>query len=198
MIVMSASAIVMITFVNGFGSATSAAFGAGLQIWNYVQMPAMAIGMAVSSMAAQNVGAKRWDRVSRIAGVGVLYSFLLTSGLALVISAFDRSALGLFLTDPAAIRIGQHLNPIVIASFTFFGISMVLSGIVRSTGAVIPPLVILFTSLWLVRIPFAWVMLPRWHSDAIWWSFPLASVLAALLSTAYYRYGGWKKAHMLR
>jgi putative MATE family efflux protein len=198
MIVLSGSAVVMITLVNGFGSATSSAFGAGLQIWNYVQMPAMAIGMSVSSMAAQNVGAKRWDRVARIAGVGVAYSFLVTVGLALVIFAFDRGALSLFLTDPAAIKIGQHLNPIVIASFTFFGISMVLSGVVRSTGAVVPPLIILFTSLWVVRIPFAWVMLPRWHADAIWWSFPLASVLAALLSTAYYRYGGWKKAHMLR
>jgi len=149
-------------------------------------------------MAAQNVGAKRWDRVARIAGVGVAYSFLVTVALALVIFTFDRGALGLFLTDPAAIKIGQHLNPIVIASFTFFGISMVLSGVVRSTGAVVPPLLILFTSLWLVRIPFAWVMLPRWHADAIWWSFPLASVLSALLSAAYYRYGGWKKAHMLR
>ncbi len=188
----------MISLVNGFGSATSSAFGAGLQIWNYVQMPAMAIGMAVSSMAAQNVGAKRWDRVARIAGVGVMYSLLVTGALALGIFTIDRGALGLFLTDPEAIRIGQHLNPIVISSFTFFGISMVLSGVVRSTGAVIPPLVILFASLWLVRIPFAWVMLPRWHEDAIWWSFPIASVLAALLSIAYYRYGGWKKAHMMR
>jgi putative MATE family efflux protein len=197
MIVMSASAIVMISLVNGFGSATSAAFGAGLQIWNYVQMPAMAIGMSVSSMAAQNVGAQRWDRVSRIAGAGVVYSVLVTGGLAVLIFALDRRALGLFLTDPAAIAIGQHLNPIVLFSFTFFGVSMVLSGVVRATGAVLPPLVILFTSLWLFRIPFAIVLLPRWHADAIWWSFPLASVLAALLSTAYYRFGGWKKAHML-
>jgi putative MATE family efflux protein len=197
MIVMSGSAIVMISLVNGFGSATSAAFGAGLQIWNYVQMPAMAIGMAVSSMAAQNVGAARWDRVSRIAGIGVAYSFLVTGALALAIFAFDRYALGLFLTDPAAIAIGQHLNPIVISSFVLFGVSMVLSGVVRATGAVLPPLAILFTSLWVVRIPFAWAMLPRWQTDAIWWSFPLASVLAAVLSAAYYRFGGWRKARML-
>jgi putative MATE family efflux protein len=197
MIVMSASAIVMISFVNRFGSATSAAFGAGLQIWNYVQMPSMAIGMAVSSMAAQNVGAKRWDRVARIAVVGVGYSVLVTDGLAAVIWLFDRGALGLFLTDPEAIAIGRHLNPIVIMSFTFFGISMVFSGVVRSTGAVVAPLVILFTSLWLVRIPFAWVLLPRWQADAIWWSFPIASVLAAVLSAAYYRFGNWRSARML-
>ena len=197
MIVMSASAIVMITFVNGFGSATSSAFGAGLQIWNYVQMPGMAIGMAVSSMAAQNVGAKRWDRITRITLIGVLYSVLMTGGMATIIAIFDRAFLGLFLTDPAAIKIGEHLNPIVIYSFTFFGIAMVLGGVVRSTGAVFPPLIILFVSLWLFRIPFAYVMLPRWHDDAIWWSFPIASVVAALLSALYYRFGGWKRARMI-
>src|SRR5579875_2216056 len=47
--------------------ATTAAFGAGLQLWNYVQMPSFAIGMAVSSMAAQNIGARKWDRVASIA-----------------------------------------------------------------------------------------------------------------------------------
>ena len=31
-----------------------------------------ALSAAVSSMAAQNVGAQRWDRVSRVAGVGVV------------------------------------------------------------------------------------------------------------------------------
>ena len=197
MIVISASAIVVIAFVNRFGSATTAAFGAGLQMWNYVQMPAMAIGMSVSSMAAQNVGAKRWDRVARVAWVGVAFSVVVTGALAGVILLGDRWALGLFLKDESAVRIGEHLNAIVIVSFTLQGIAMVLSGIVRATGAVVPPLVILFVSLWLVRIPFAWVLIPRWHEDAIWWSFPIASLLAALLSIAYYRYGGWKKAHML-
>jgi putative MATE family efflux protein len=198
MVVMSGSAIVMISFVNGFGSATSSAFGAGLQIWNYVQMPAMAIGMAVSSMAAQNVGAKRWDRVARIAGVGVLYSVLVTGALAGIITLFDRTALGLFLTDADALAIGMHLNPIVIVSFTLFGISMILSGVVRATGAVTPPLIILFVSLWLVRIPFAWIFSARWQADAIWWSFPLGAALSACLSFAYYRFGGWRQAHMLR
>ena len=64
MLVVSLSAVLMITLVNRFGVDTTAAFGAALQIWNYIQMPAFAIGMAVSAMAAQNVGARKWDRVN--------------------------------------------------------------------------------------------------------------------------------------
>ena len=197
MVAMSSSAIVMISLVNRFGTATTAAFGASMQLWNYVQMPAMAIGMAASSMAAQNVGAGRWDRVGRIAGVGVAYNFVTTGVLALLIVLGDRAALGLFLTDDTALAIARHLNLIVVGSFTLFGVSMVLSGVVRSTGAVVPPLVILFVSLWVLRIPFAVALLSRWGAEAIWWSFPLGSMAAMVLSFAYYRFGNWRSAQML-
>ncbi|MDB4934088.1 MAG: family efflux transporter [Labilithrix sp.] len=197
MIVMSGSAIVMISLVNGFGVRTTAAFGAGMQLWNYIQMPAMAVGMAASAMAAQNVGAKQWDRVGRTAVAGVAINVVMTGTLAALIWLFDRGALGLFSKDPATIAEGMHLNAIVVWSFPFFGVSMVLSSVVRSTGAVIPPLAILFLSLWGLRIPFAVLMLDRWQADAIWWSFPLASLVSMLLSMIYYRYGRWRTARMI-
>jgi Na+-driven multidrug efflux pump len=33
--------------------------------------------------------------------------------------------------------------------------------------------------------------------DAIWWSFPISSVLSSCLALLYYRFGGWRAAHML-
>src|SRR6185437_3812509 len=74
LIVMSSSMLVMITLVNRYGALTVAAYGACFQLWSYIQMPAMAVGNAVSSMAAQNVGARRWDRVGRAAAIGILYN----------------------------------------------------------------------------------------------------------------------------
>ena len=198
MIVMSASMIAMISLVNSFGEHTTAAYGACFQIWNYVQMPSMAVGMAASSMAAQNVGAKLWDRVDRVALTGVGFNFLLTGGLALILYLFNRAALNLFLPgNSGAIEIAQHINHIVVWSFVLFGVSFVLSGVVRSTGAVIPPLIILFVSLWIMRIPFAYLLSASWGADAIWWSFPLGSATSVTLSALYYRYGGWRQARML-
>ena len=66
MIVISSSALVLIGLVNREGVDTTAAFGVAMQLWAYLQMPAMALGAAVSAMAAQNIGAGRWDRVSEI------------------------------------------------------------------------------------------------------------------------------------
>jgi Na+-driven multidrug efflux pump len=68
---------------------------------------------------------------------------------------------------------------------------------VRSTGAVWAPLAIMIFSMVGVRVPFASILSPRWGADAIWWSFPLGTVTSAFLTSLYYRYGGWRRAHML-
>ena len=129
---------------------------------------------------------------------GVAFNFLLTGTLVTLMYLFNRGALNLFLPAAGgAIEIAQHINAIVVWSFVFFGVSFVLSGVVRSTGAVIPPLLILVLALWCVRIPFAYAFVGRWGADAIWWSFPLGSLASMLLSSAYYRFGNWRAARML-
>ncbi len=198
MIVISLAMLMMISMVNGYGVDTASAYGAALQLWNYIQMPAMAIGAACSSIAAQNVGARLWDRVNATARTGMLFNFLLTGALILPIIVFDRNTLSLFLPDgSAALEHARHLNHIAVWSFLFFGATFVISGVVRATGAVIPPLLILGFALWGVRIPFAKLLQPTLGADAIWWSFPVSSVCAMLLSLAYYMWGGWRMAHRL-
>ncbi|HEX7418021.1 MAG TPA: MATE family efflux transporter [Steroidobacteraceae bacterium] len=197
MVVISTSAVAMISLVNRFGSETTAAYAAAFQLWSYIQMPAFAIGAAVSSMAAQNVGAHHWGRVARIARAGVLFNFLVTGSVVALICIFNRHMLSLFLpTTGAAIAIAQHINYVAAWSFIFFGISMVLFAVVRATGAVTAPLLILFVAMWLVRFPLAAAMLETWKADAIWWSFPLSSGIAATLAVLYYKYGGWRSARM--
>ena len=198
MVMLSAAMIAMIAMVNRHGIVTAAAYGVALQLWTYVQMPAMAIGAACSTMAAQNVGAGHWGRVSRVAGTGVAFNLLMTGALIAALILFDRHALALFLPAGGEIlETARHLNRIAIWSFLFFGVTFVVSGVVRATGAVIPPLVILGLALWGIRIPFANLLQPTLGVDAIWWSFPVSAVCAMLMSLAYYRWGNWRKATML-
>lgn len=196
--VVSLSAIAMIGMVNTFGTATTAAYGAVTQLWTYVQMPAVAVGASVSSMVAQNIGAGRWDRVSKITRYGVLFSVIMTALPTVVILLFSHAALGLFLGNELdAIKIGMHINEIVIGTFTLFGVMFVLSGAVRATGAVVPPLLLLTFSLWGVRIPFARALMPKYGAEAIWWSFPLGMVVAVTLVGLYYKFGNWRRSKML-
>jgi putative MATE family efflux protein len=198
-VVVSSSMIAMISLVNRYGTRTTAAYGACFQLWNYIQMPAFAVGSAVSSMVAQNVGAKLWSRVARVAVIGVVYNILLTGVLVVLVTLISHQMFQLFLGDNlAAVEIARHIHARVSWSFVLFGVSFVLSSVMRATGAVIPPLAILFIALWLVRIPFAYALSPSLGADAIWWSFGVGSIVSVILCSLYYRSGRWKRAHMLR
>src|SRR5690348_3272841 len=97
MIVISLSALALVGLVNGHGVDTAAAFGVAMQLWTYVQMPAMALGAAVSAMAAQNIGAGKWDRVGRVTRVGIVQSLLITGALIVLLTVADRVVLSLFM-----------------------------------------------------------------------------------------------------
>jgi putative MATE family efflux protein len=198
MIVLSSSAVLFQRFVNRFGSDTAAAFAAAQQLWNYVQMPALALGGAVSSMAAQNIGAKLWDRVSATARAGVGFNFLMTGVPVLAVYVLSHLALGLFLpAGSPAIAIAEHINLIVLWSFPLFGVSMVLSGVMRAAGDVVIPLLILAVAMLAVRIPLALLTVERWGADALWWSFTISALVSMILSVGYYLSGRWKNARML-
>ncbi|TIW85498.1 MAG: MATE family efflux transporter, partial [Mesorhizobium sp.] len=183
---------------NSYGSQVAAAYGIAAQLWTYIQMPALAIGAAVSSMAAQNVGAGRWDRIGRVAASGVGFNLVLTGALVALLWVFDRSILGLFLSsDSAAIDIAAHINTVASWSFILFGITIVLFATVRATGAVMPPLIILVISVLIVRTGFAYYMRGVIGEEALWWSFPAGSIASLVLAAAYYRFGGWRSLHMI-
>ncbi|CAG4977962.1 Multidrug resistance protein MdtK [Lysobacter luteus] len=198
MVMISLAMIAMITMVNAYGTHTTAAYGAALQLWTYVQMPAMAIGAACSSMAAQNVGAGNWPRVEATTRAGIGFNFLLTGALIAPLILLDRFTLAMFMPPGSdALDIARHLNHIAVWSFLFFGVTFVVAGVVRSTGAVVPPLIILGLALWGVRVPFANWLQPTLGVDAIWWSFPVSAAVSMVLSLAYYRWGRWRQATML-
>jgi len=197
-VMISLAMIAMISMVNEHGVQTASAYSAALQLWTYVQMPAMAMGAACSSMAAQNVGAGLWKRVSATAHAGMLGNLALTGSLIALIVLLDRYVLGWFLPGGSpSLEVARHLNHIAIGSFLFFGVTFVLAGVVRSTGAVMAPVLILAIAMWGIRVPVARWLQPVMGVDAIWWSFPISSVCSMLMMLTYYRWGHWRKAHML-
>ena len=199
MLLMSGAAVVMISLVNRYGALMSAAYSTSSIIWSYLQMPTMAIGASVSAMAAQNVGAGRWDRVAMVARSGVISGLVVTGAIALFLYVFNDLVLSILLPGHSpALPLARHINTTVLWGFVLFSVSFALTGVVRSTGAVWWPLIMMAIALLGIRVPFAMIMSARFGADAIWWSFPLGSIASAAFAALYYRFGGWKHAHMLR
>lgn len=198
MVVMSTSGLVMIGLVNREGLLVTAAYGAAQQVWTYLQMPAMAVGAAVSAMAAQNIGAGRWDRIGRITRFGIGYQLAITGTMIAVILSFHAPLLSLFLGgNRAAIDAAWHMQLLASWSFLLLGCTMVLFGVMRANGVVVAPLVILTFTMFAVRIGFYYLGYPAMGADALWLSFPVGSVASFLLAALVYAQGGWRRTRLM-
>jgi putative MATE family efflux protein len=197
MVIMSLSTLVIIGFVNREGTLTVAAFASAQQLWNYIQMPAMAVGGAVSSMAAQNIGAGKWDRVEQTTRIAIGINIVMTGALIGLVTLFDRPILALFLEGGGeAIEIGRHMMHIVNWSYLLFSVAMVMFGAMRANGVVVAPLIILTVSLFFVRIGFYYLSYPIMGVDGLWLSFTVSTFVALVLAFLYYRFGRWREARL--
>jgi putative MATE family efflux protein len=194
MIVMSAAGLIVVGLVNREGLLMTAAYGAAMQLFTYIQMPAMAIGGAVSAMAAQFIGAKKWDGLDRITNAGVVINFLMTGILTALLLLFDRPLLVLFLgPDSAAVPLARHIQFLSVWSFMLFGVTMVFTATMRAGGAVVVPLIVIAVSLYPVRLGFYYLTYDRLGPDAIWWSFTVGAVAGLAIAWSYYRFSNWRK-----
>ncbi len=183
----------LVALVNRFGVEMTAAFGAASQTWSYLVMPATSVGVAVTAMVAQCVGAGNWLRIRSIAYVGLIYAVTFTSLMVLVLYFAGSSVYQAFLPlDSAAAVVAVQINAVVAWSFAFSAVSIVLLGVARASGSVVMPMLIDMGTVIVLRIGIASTLVDYWQADAIWWSISMSSAVGAVLAILNYRYGAWR------
>jgi putative MATE family efflux protein len=187
MVMVSLAEIAVISLVNRFGSSATAAYGAVNQIVSYVQFPAISIGIASSIFGAQSIGARKFDRLRKIARAGITLNWVIGAVLIGLVYAFDRSILTLFVTDARVIETAHELLEITLWSYVLFGTSSVLSGLMRSSGTVLWPTLLAIVSIWGVEVPVAYSLAPHLGLRGVWIAYPVAFAVSLALQTFYYR-----------
>jgi putative MATE family efflux protein len=194
MLVMSAAGIIAVGLVNREGLLTTAAYAAAMQLFTYLQMPAMAVGGAVSAMAAQYIGARKWHALDHVTRAGVMINLAMTGALTALLLLFDRPALVLFLgPDSPAVPLARHIQLLSVWSFVIFGVTMIYTATMRAGGAVWVPLAVITVALYPVRLGFYYLTYDRLGADAIWLSFPVGAVAGLALGWWFYHYSNWRK-----
>jgi len=194
-IMVALAEIAVITFVNRFGSDATAAYGAVNQIVGYVQFPAISIGIAASIFGAQCIGAKREDKLNSVIRSGVALNYIIGGIIIIVCYVFAWNILGWFVTSPRPLGIAHALLMITLWSYLLFGNSSVLSGVMRSSGAVFWPTVNGIFAIWGVEVPAAWILMHKYGIDGIWMGYPIAYVVVVLLQFTYYEFFWKRKTH---
>ena len=106
--------------------------------------------------------------------------------------------MGLFVQEGAPnygeiIKIGKEYLLIVTSFYIVFSTMFVFNGVTRGAGATLVPMLITTLSLWIIRIPLAYILSDMFGVTGIWWSIPIGWSVGCVGAIIYYNSGLWKK-----
>jgi Na+-driven multidrug efflux pump len=189
----SVGMVFITSIINSFGANATAAAGAGMRIDQLAFMPAMTLGMAASSLAGQNIGASRHDRIREILFWGCLFSGGMTLLATLVAVSIPTLLLHIFIDDPAVVEIGVMYLRTVGACYIFFAVMFVSNGIINGSGHTLVTTMISLISLWAVRVPLAYSLSRRMGIRGVWVAIALSFAVSTICSMLYYLSGRWRR-----
>ena len=182
----------IMAIVNSFGTNVIAGYSAALRIDSLAILPAMNFSAALATFVGQNLGAGKSGRVRK----GLIATLLMSGGVALAVMVLvyllKYQLIGMFTKDPEVIRIGAEYLVIVSSFYLLFTAMFKINGVLRGAGDTLIPMFITLTSLWLIRVPFAWAFSRTLGETGIWWSVPAGWGVGLVLSFLYYLTGKWK------
>ena len=180
--------------VNSFGAESLAGFSAGMRIESISIVPMAAVGNAISSYTAQNIGAGQLRRVSK--GYVQANKMVIFFGVVIcvILELFPTQLITLFLgADGSQVAIATGYGYLVFMGFFFFmiGFKMAADGVLRGAGDMK-----LFTIANLVnlsiRVIMAMTLAPRFGIAWVWYAVPIGWMANFVISYLEYRTGKWK------
>ena len=180
--------------VNSFGAESLAGFSAGMRIESICVVPMAAVGNAISSYTAQNIGAGQLKRVSK--GYVQANKMVIFFGavICVILELFPTQFITLFLgADGSQVAIATGYGYLVFMGFFFFmiGFKMAADGVLRGAGDMK-----LFTIANLVnlsiRVIMAMTLAPRFGIAWVWYAVPIGWTANFVISYLEYRTGKWK------
>lgn len=179
--------------VNGFGTSVIAAYTVVGRIESLATLPAMNFSMAISTFVGQNLGAGRLDRVKTGLRATLKLSMLFSLTISIIVVVLGSFIMKMFTSDIDVIRTGHEYLIITGCFYVLFSTMFTFTGLFRGAGDTLVPMFFTLFSLWLVRIPLAYLFSTIWGTYGIWWAIPIGWLSGVVLAILYYQSGRWKR-----
>lgn len=197
--IVSIGMLLVQSVVNGFGSGVLAGYSAGTRVESICIVPMIALGNAVSTFTAQNLGARQTERVRQglRTGFGLVIAFGVIICLALnlfhepIIAAFiDRE------TGAEAFSAGNAYVTFIGWFFAMIGFKAVTDGVLRGSGDVGMYMAANLVNLG-IRVLVANLCAPVFGVQAVWYAIPLGWTVNFLISYSWYHTGRWSRKRII-
>ncbi|MDD2671931.1 MAG: MATE family efflux transporter [Syntrophales bacterium] len=177
------------------GIVSLASIANGLRIEAIIFLPAFALNMAASVLVGQNLGAGRPDQAENIGWRLAVMGAALTGAMAIIIFLWaDR--LASFLTgDDAVLQETARYLRINMFSEPFMALGTVMSGCLQGAGDTRSTMWVIFVSMWLVRLPLAWIFSHElsYGAPGVWTAMTISMCFQGLMMAWRFKLGRWKR-----
>jgi len=197
--VVSIGMMLVQSVVNAFGSSVLAGFSAAMRIESICVVPMIAIGNAVSSFTAQNLGANKEERVVKGYKASNLMVFFFGLVICFILELFNTSIIGVFLGSHGtaeALKVGENYLSFMGWFYCIIGIKMAVDGLLRGAGDMKMFTIANLANLF-VRVTVSVLLAPVFGISMVWVSVPFAWFLNFLISFYQYKTGHWKVLNQL-
>lgn len=154
--------------VATLGATAFAAHQIALQAESLSYMPGFGFAMAATTLVGQGLGARDSARARADGRLSQWLAAAIMSGMGILFFLFPAQIIGVFISDPQVIQLGIWPLRLVAFSQPLLATSMVLGGALRGAGDTRTTLFITSGGLWLVRLPLAWLLVPRLGLIGAW------------------------------
>lgn len=170
------------------GQAAVAGFGAAGRLQSFATVPLLALSGSIGAIVGQNWGASQYERARR--AVRWAFGFCVAYGLliALVLFGFGERFASLFSDDPAVVAQFDAYLRIAVWGYAGFGLLITANGVLNAVDKASLALLQSFARVFLVMMPFAWLLRGSWGADAIY----AAELVANLAGGALGAYIVWR------
>lgn len=187
MLTIAVGIFVVTWFVSGFGTVAVAAFGIACRIDQMAVLPALGLNTAALTLAGQNLGAGRFDRIRKTHRTCLRYGAWICGVGGLLVLGLARPLMLPFSRDPEVLAVGVVYLRIAAVAFyayaTLFITTSLLQGLKRPMFAVY---IGIYRQI-LVAIPIYYWMSKTWGLPGLWWGLFLVNGSAALITLLYTR-----------
>lgn len=165
--VFSISNVLVQSSINSFGSIAMAGSTAAANIENFVYMAMNSFYQTALSFTGQNVGAKRYDRVGKIARICILCVTVVGVTLGGCAYLFGRQLLPIYNSDPEVISYGMIRLLYNCVPYFICGVMDTLVGSIRGMGYSIMPMIVSLLGSCALRVIWIFTIFAMYHTFEI-------------------------------
>ena len=151
----------------------------------FVNFPVIGITQGFIPIAGYNYGAKKLDRVKEVIRISIRSGTIIAFGIFAVLMIFARPLIGVFTDDPYLIEQSVPTLRTIFLMTPLITIQLIGSAYFQAIGKPIPALLLALTKQGFFLIPLLLVLPTIFGLNGIWMSFPIADVLAAIVTYLY-------------